>query len=250
MSAIAVCSGKGSPGATFVAVNLAVAMARTRERVMLIDLDPAGGDIAAYLGLGPKKGLYPLLQMERSLPDLAVIEREAEERLGVFAVGGFPVEATPESRVALPALLLRLRGYPGDVVADIGRVGEASAATASHADLVVLVVRPDLVSVLGAERALRALNQAGVARDKVRIFVSGAERRRPGDIAEVATALKVEVVGSIPFARKAARRSLVQQAPIAKGHLLKAFGELASTILGSETPDAAPASADLIGVPA
>lgn len=250
MSTIAVCSGKGSPGATFVSVNLAVAMARMRERVMLVDLDPAGGDVAAYLGLAPKKGLYPLLQMERSLPDAAAIEREAEERLGVVAVGGFPVEATPESRVALPGVLLRLRDFEGDVVADLGRIGESSAATALPADLVVVVVRPDLVSVLGAERALRVLREIGVARDKLRIFVSGVDRRRPGDIAEVAAALKVEVVGSIPFARKAARRSLVQQAPIAKGRVYKAFGDLASKLLGSEAPDAVPASADLIGAPA
>ena len=54
MSAIAVCSGKGSPGTTFVAVNLAAASARAGEQVLLLDLDPAGGDLC-YLGLDPRR---------------------------------------------------------------------------------------------------------------------------------------------------------------------------------------------------
>lgn len=45
MSVIAVCSGKGSPGATFVAANLAAALSRANEEAVLLDLDPAGGDL-------------------------------------------------------------------------------------------------------------------------------------------------------------------------------------------------------------
>ena len=52
MSAVVVCSGKGSPGATFVAANLAAALSRVKEEEpLLLDLDPAGGDLCCYLGL-------------------------------------------------------------------------------------------------------------------------------------------------------------------------------------------------------
>lgn len=60
MTTIAVTSGKGSPGATFVAVNLAGAFARLGRDVALVDLDMSGGDIGAYLGLDPRKGLHAL----------------------------------------------------------------------------------------------------------------------------------------------------------------------------------------------
>ncbi len=251
MSVVAVCSGKGSPGATFVAVNLAASLARTRERVMLVDADPAGGDIAAYLGLDPHRGLYPLLRMERGAFDASAILREAQERLGVLAVGGFPVEASAESCDALPALMERMGEHDSVVVADVGRVTVQTAGIAARADLVLLVVRPDLVSVLGAERALRALQDASSARGRVRLVVCGAERRRPGDLAEVSTALKVEVLGSVPFARREARKGLVQQAPVAKGRLVKAFRKLASNVLDSNSePRVDASSSDLVGVPA
>lgn len=56
MNTIGVCSGKGSPGATFVAVNLAASLLAEDRDVLLIDLDPNGGDIAGYLGLDPRNG--------------------------------------------------------------------------------------------------------------------------------------------------------------------------------------------------
>jgi MinD-like ATPase involved in chromosome partitioning or flagellar assembly len=49
-----VASGKGSPGATFVAVNLTAALARAKQDAVLLDLDPAGGDLCCYLGLDPE----------------------------------------------------------------------------------------------------------------------------------------------------------------------------------------------------
>ncbi|MGH2727186.1 MAG: hypothetical protein ACRDKS_09440 [Actinomycetota bacterium] len=151
----------------------------------------------------------------------------------------------------MPTVMERLREHDSVVVADVGRVSVQTARIAARADRVLLVVRPDLVSVLGAERALRALQDAGGVRDRVRLVISGAERRRPGDLAEVSTALKVEVLGSIPFARREARKGLVQQAPVAKGRLVKAFQELASRVLGSTSEPRVEASAsDLVEVPA
>jgi MinD-like ATPase involved in chromosome partitioning or flagellar assembly len=250
VSAIAICSGKGSPGATFVAVNLAVAMARTHERVMLVDLDPSGGDIAAYLGLDPHRGLYPLLRMDRSVPEATAIAGEAEERFRVLAVGGFPVEASSESRDSLPDVMKQLREWDGELVVDLGRVTASTVQIAADADLVLVVARPDLVSVLGAERAMRALRDGGIAREGLKVIVSGADRRRPADVAEIATALRADVLAPLPFDRRAARRSLVAQTPVAKGRLVKAFGTLASTIAPGDRVESPPRSRDLIGVPA
>jgi MinD-like ATPase involved in chromosome partitioning or flagellar assembly len=250
VSAIAVCAGKGSPGATFVAVNLAVAMARTHERVMLVDLDPSGGDIAAYLGLDPHRGLYPLLRMDRAVPEATAIAGEAEERFRVLTVGGFPVEASSESRDSLPDVMKRLHEWDGELVVDLGRVTGNSAQIAAHADLVLVVVRPDLVSVLGAERAMRALQDGGIAREMVKVIVSGADRRRPADVAEIATALKADVLAPLPFDRRAARRSLVAQTPVGKGKLVKAFCAIASTLAPADGAEAPQGSRDLIGVSA
>lgn len=228
MSLVAVSSGKGSPGATFVAVNLAAVMARAGDETLLLDLDPAGGDLAAYLGLDPRRGLYPLMRMSDRAPDREALLRECEDRDGVLCVGGFPEACAFEPEVA--AGVIRAATESGKlVVADTGRVGADTAWLARAADVVLVAVRPDLVSVLGAERALRLL-RAWCAPDRIRAVISGLEHRRPGDIKEIADAIRTPVIGSIPLDRKAARGALVAQKPCTTRAVMRAFASLAAQV--------------------
>ena len=232
MSAIAVCSGKGSPGATFIAVNLAAAMQRQGDEIILLDLDPNGGDIAAYLGLDPRRGVYPLLKMDAKLPTTDGLLKEAEERDGMLVVGGFQ-EMLPIVASDILSYFIKLGTESGrGVVADLGRVGADAATAIKGATQVLVVVRPDLVSVLGAERAIRTLERGGVSRDSIGAVISGIERRRPGDVKEIADALRVPVQGAIPLHRKHARRALVGQTSVNQGPIAKAFRSLAATLGG------------------
>jgi len=232
VSVVAVCSGKGAPGATFCAVHLAAALARAGEEVLLLDLDPAGGDVAAYLGLDTRRGLYPLLRMDNGIPEPVALLAEAEERDGVRAVCGFPEPSALSTSVDLLARTIQGAGDGRTVVCDLGRVSAESARVAARSDLILLVVRPDLVSVLGAERALRRLESEGVARERIAVVVAGAERRRPADLAEVSGALGLDVIGSTPINRRAARAVLQSQMPVRKGPLARAFLGLAKTVHG------------------
>lgn len=246
MTTLAFCSGKGSPGTTLVALNVAAALARTRE-TLLLDLDPSGGDVAAYLGLDPRRGLYPLLGTSSALPEPQTVLQEAEDRDGLAAMCGLPDLCSETMAWRLPDVLRAAKHTGRAVVADLGRVCDKAAMIAAEADRVLLVVRPDLVSVVGAERAIRLLEARGLSRERVSVIVSGLQRRRPADVAEVAGALRVPVVASLPFDRNAARRALVTQTPIAKGRLLRAFRELAARFADQ---DEAPAPAVAAGATA
>jgi Flp pilus assembly CpaE family ATPase len=223
LSAIVVASGKGSPGATFVAVNLTAAVVRAKQDAVLLDLDPAGGDLCCYLGLDPRRGLYPLLRMEGSVSGPSRLLAEAEERSGFHVVGGFPEASELASPDVLAGALAAASAPDRVVVADIGRVTTTNAAIAAQAELVLLVVRADLVSVLGAERALRQLEAAGTDRERVRAVVSWHERRRPADLAEVGEALRVPILGTVPMDRRGARKALIAQRPAATRRLTRAF---------------------------
>lgn len=60
---VVVTGGKGGPGATTLAVGLAGALAAKGTDVLLADLDPAGGEVAAHLPAEPHRGLLPLLSL-------------------------------------------------------------------------------------------------------------------------------------------------------------------------------------------
>jgi Flp pilus assembly CpaE family ATPase len=230
MSTVAICSGKGSPGATFVATNLAAAMTRLKRDVLLLDLDPAGGDVSCYLRLDFRKGLYPLLRTDGIPTEPERLLAEAEERSHFLAISGLPTACDAGSQDMLPTVVRTARSSGRTVVADIGRVSEANAPLASEADLVALVVRPDLVSVVGAERAIRCLNGRVVSPQRLVVIVSGLERRRPGDVAEIADALRVPVIGSVPLDRRGAQKALFRQVPASTRKLRRAFRDLATVV--------------------
>jgi MinD-like ATPase involved in chromosome partitioning or flagellar assembly len=230
VSAIVVCSGKGSPGATFVAVNLAAAFARAGGETILLDLDPAGGDVCCYLGLDPRRGLYPLLRMEGSVSGSERLFAEAEERSGFRVVGGFPDPSELVTSNVLREALFAADARDRTVVADLGRVSKANAPPAVEAESVLLVVRADLVSVLGAERALRHLEAAGTDRNRIAVVLSGHERRRPANLAEVGEALRLPVLGPVPLDRRGARNALLTQRPAATRRLVRAFDVLSKSV--------------------
>lgn len=246
MTVVAIPSGKGSPGGTFVAVNLSAAMARAGRKVLLLDLDTSGGDVSCYLGLDPRRGLYPLLRLEGEAPAPDRLLAEAEERAGFLAVSGLPEPGDVASEV-LVRILQAARSTGRTVVADLGRASNASEAAVREADRVGVVVRPDLVSVLGAQRALRRLGTARVPLERVGVIISGLDRRRPGDRAEVQDALRIPVLHAIPFDRRGVRKALLEQAAARTKRLRAAFDALAERLESAPSGERARAPVEFVG---
>ena len=69
---IAVTSGKGGVGKTNVAINLAVALARLRNRVAILDADFGLGNVDVLLGLAPSSHIGHVLAGEEKLADIIV----------------------------------------------------------------------------------------------------------------------------------------------------------------------------------
>lgn len=69
---MAIASGKGGVGKTNVAVNLAVALARLRHRVGLLDADFGLGNVDVLLGLAPERHIGHLLAGEATLHDITI----------------------------------------------------------------------------------------------------------------------------------------------------------------------------------
>ena len=69
---IAVSSGKGGVGKTNVAANVAVALARSGKRVLVLDADIGLGNLDVLLGLVPRYTIEDVLSGVRTLDEITV----------------------------------------------------------------------------------------------------------------------------------------------------------------------------------
>lgn len=135
MMMIAVLSLKGSPGVTTFCVALA-ARWPSMERRVLLEADPAGGDLAVRFSLEPTPGLLSLAADARGGAGPEVIGRHVQ-----LLPGGIPVVAAPPdaelARGALAALVANTGepagGRPG------GGAGGVVRGVADMPDTVVIV---------------------------------------------------------------------------------------------------------------
>lgn len=153
---IAVGSVKGSPGATSTALGLAAIWPRP---VVLLEADPAGGDLAyrcngAHGGpLAPHKGLLKLVAAVRTgTPRADCIENQAERlACGVDVVQGVSSAAQGRGIASLwPMVSAACAVADHDVIADVGRIdGKSSVMALAHeAEALLAITTASLGPVL------------------------------------------------------------------------------------------------------
>ncbi|KAB8166432.1 chromosome partitioning protein [Streptomyces sp. 3MP-14] len=149
MTVVALCSLKGAPGVTTSAVAMAAGWPAGGQPVV-VECDPAGGDLMARYRLELNPGLVTLAAAGRRAGEDAGLIWQHTQRLS----GGLPVVAGPpaagQARAALGeltvgphgSLLRRATSRPGvAVIADCGRVDADSPAldVVREADVLLLV---------------------------------------------------------------------------------------------------------------
>lgn len=184
---VAVCGGRGGVGTSSIAANLASYLsAQASRRVVLVDLDTAGGTQALILGAAPNSGLAEALAVPGRIDDL-FLERATislSPRLDLMAsemASGQHTGVDPAAVVtaeAAEALLGRLQQIYHYVVMDVPLGRRAQMAELLHAAQVQMVACD--ATIPGARdggRALRAADARGV-----RTIAVHAMAGRPGDL--------------------------------------------------------------------
>jgi MinD-like ATPase involved in chromosome partitioning or flagellar assembly len=179
MSLLAIASPKGAPGATTAAVALGAVWPR---RALVVECDPAGGDLAARFHLPPEPGLLSLgvvarrgqLAGEDVWAHVQQLPRGLEVLIGLRA----PEQARGLGRLwsLLPAALAEL---DADVLVDCGRLAAGSPVEdlIRRADLALLVARPTVEGVAHLTYRLEALARADVTAGVVLIGEQPFHRR-------------------------------------------------------------------------
>lgn len=203
---IALTSAKGSPGVT----TLCIAMACASGRV-LVEMDPAGGDLALRAAVPQSPGLSELAVRARRDRGAGIPLGGFTQRLRSGAtvvpapVGAAGVSALLSNGALLPSLAEALRASSTQVLIDAGRFGPHVAALDADRVLLVVVARRDAASLGQAQALLRDLGSFHGRSSRPRIGLALVGRGEFG-ASEVVRELDVPLLGGVPWHSRHAER--------------------------------------------
>ena len=177
---IAVTSGKGGVGKTFVSANLAAALTRRGLRVLVLDADLGLANLDVVLNLHPKTTLHDVFTGKAQLEDAVI---KAPGGFSVVLAGSGMVEysrLTPEVRNEFFNVIQTLAPQYDVVLLDTGAgISDVVLFSVSLAQEVLIVATPEPTSLTDAYAAIKVL-ATQQKRQHVRMVVNQAARAGDG----------------------------------------------------------------------
>ena len=157
-SILAVTSGKGGVGKTFFSANLAAALARQGERVLVLDADLGLANLDVVLNLQPKITLHDVFTGKSTL-DEAILA--APGGFSVVLAGSGLVEysrLTPQVRDQLVEIIEQLAPRYDRILLDTGAgISDVVLHAISLADDVLVIATPEPTSMTDAYATIKVL---------------------------------------------------------------------------------------------
>ncbi|KQR55477.1 MinD/ParA family protein [Acidovorax sp. Leaf160] len=176
---IAITSGKGGVGKTFVSANLAAALTRRGQRVLVLDADLGLANLDVVLNLHPKITLHDVFTGKAQLNEAVI---DAPGGFSVVLAGSGMVEysrLTPEVRNQFMSVIQQLAPRYDVILLDTGAgISDVVLFSISLASEVLIVATPEPTSLTDAYAAIKVM-ATQQKRQHVRMVVNQAAR--PGD---------------------------------------------------------------------
>ena len=155
---LAVTSGKGGVGKTFVSANLAAALAKRGHRVLVLDADLGLANLDVVLNLYPKITLHDVFTGKAKLEEAIV---RAPGGFSVLLAGSGMVEysrLTPEVRDDFLRIISGLMPHYDIVLLDTGAgISDVVLFAVSLASEVLVVATPEPTSLTDAYATIKVL---------------------------------------------------------------------------------------------
>ncbi len=185
---IAVTSGKGGVGKTFLSANLAAALAKRGQRVLVLDADLGLANLDVVLNLHPKITLHDVFTGKATIDEAVV---KAPGGFSVLLAGSGMVEysrLTPEVRDEFLDVIRSLVPRYDVVLLDTGAgISDVVLFAVSLASEVLVVATPEPTSLTDAYAAIKVLATQH-KRQHVRMVIN--QTARPGDGRAITTQLQ------------------------------------------------------------
>ena len=222
---ISIFSTKGGVGKTFIATNLAVALAYKfkGKKVLLLDMDlDLPGDMARLLNLKPTKALSSLFlsggKDKYSSADLKeyIIRHPASGiHFSPFILHAGQTRDINLDDKFVSLVLNDLRKEYDFIVADNGRTfTRLLVSFLEHTNLILLVVNPDMLSVSQVKEAMDVLQSLYFPLNMMKIILNRAESLGGVAWREVKEVLPCDIIARIPSEGRVIGSALNKQIPV------------------------------------
>ncbi|MCM2478979.1 MinD/ParA family protein [Serpentinimonas maccroryi] len=203
---IAVTSGKGGVGKTFVSANLAAALTRRGLKVLVLDADLGLANLDVVLNLYPKLTLHDVFTGKCELEDAII---KAPGGFSVLLAGSGLVEysrLTPAVRDDFLRLMEEVVPRYDVVLLDTGAgISDVVLFALSLASEVLLVATPEPTSLTDAYATIKVLSTQQ-RRQRIRLLVNQSARSGDGKaITAQLQAVLNRFVGTVPGATSGAK---------------------------------------------
>lgn len=179
---IAVASGKGGVGKTWLSITLTHLFARAGRRACLLDGDVGLANIDVQLGIAPPQDLSDIFTKGKHLRDIAYPYEEGGFDIIPGRSGSGDMASLPES--ALKTLNDQLQDIAGDydyIVMDLGAGIERNVRfLAALADRVIIVLTDEPTSLTDAYAFIKLCLQRGNAPD-IQVVINQATTQKEGE---------------------------------------------------------------------
>jgi len=245
---LAFISCKGGSGSTFLATNLAYALAAGgKQRVALIDMNLQFGDASLFVSdVKPLATLSDVAsQIHRLDPSFLASSMVAVlPNYSILAAPSDPAHASDVKPEHIDAILKLARRQYDFVILDVGRsLDPVSIRALDHADTIYPVLQMTLPYIRDGKRLLTVFRNLDYSRDKVELIVNRYDKNSDIRMKDLEEAFDATGLRTMPNNYDAAAKSVNQGVPITRlapdSPLSAALLALARDLTGESAPQAA-----------
>lgn len=209
---------KGGSGATFLATNLAEALAEQHKRVLVIDLNLYFGDAALYITTDRKPTASVVdMALQAGRLDAMLLESSVLRTQGnvhILPAPELPGQLDAVTPGALDAIILQARMEYDFVMLDMSRTLDPMAVKALDlADRIYMTLQLSLPAIQGVKRLATVFHGLGYA-SKLSVVVNRFDKGGVIRLEELERAANVSVKRTLPNSEAAVAASVNQGVPL------------------------------------